>query len=221
LKKLVTLAWFSLLFACASDSNPTPSDANAYVLPGPSPIVGQSQFVQLFKDLCLTSPNRLADFESAARQFGLKHRLKADRLRLVYEVNEWSSAKDPKESALEVSVGWSETLYLIEGETSGLPSRGRSCSVTAYLPELSDGDRDQLVRITDEELRPIAKALSFNAYTENYSVTPDDIGLTLTLSEKTRVVASQDPIDGCPLDSTCWSTTPYRLKVGATIERIQ
>ncbi|WP_170411738.1 hypothetical protein [Ruegeria atlantica] len=168
----------------------------------------------------MNSLTRLADFETTARRLGLKHSLKADRLRLVYEVNEWASAKDPKDAALEISVGWSETLYLIEGDTSGLPGKGHMCTVTAYLPELSEEDRNQLERTADEELRPIAEALDFNVYAEDYTVTPDDIGLTLPLSEMIRAAATSEPVDGCPPDHTCWRATPYSLRVGATIERL-
>jgi hypothetical protein len=75
----------------------------------------------------------LRKFRSVATQFGLSEERSDERFSSVYSSHLWRSSEEHEEHALEIGVGSGDIIYDTIGDGSGLPSRQRSCSMTAYL----------------------------------------------------------------------------------------
>jgi hypothetical protein len=131
----------------------------------------------------------------------------------------WRSAEEHEEHALEISVGSSDILYEIVGDGSGLPSRQRSCSMTAYLDAYDEESQREFEKTIKEDFLPLAKVLDFSVYSDDYEVSPKDISIHFELPNR-RSYVDLRPNSGCPRGTPCWQISPHKISIDVVIGRI-
>lgn len=202
--------------------------------PLPDGVIEESRFLSIFTDICLESSLGRSEFDTAAKSLGLYRETDLRNLKYWYEREEspdsfdsvWmTNASHASEAMLEVALRYRSSFrwelgspsYIVDYE-EGDPTMILSCSVAAIMPSLTEENRSDFEAKAANTLLTKARQKSFRGYTEDYSVTPEDVDVSIRLS-KTQTYVDMREGSSCPAAVGCWAYTPYEITLLAVTDR--